>query len=161
MKIFLKLKHWQMFLVWIFASIQMQVFIKTDIWYISSIIYFVLIFGWIYSIGKILNKKNPEIVKKLNIWSIICIISLFPFFINLHNIETENYIEMNKMISIAAIIITIVSIVNIALISSKSLKQKEENKELIFSNYKKEFFLILYMIVGIWILQPKLNKIVE
>ena len=107
------------------------------------------------------NKKNPEIVKKLNIWSTICIISLFPFFINLHNIETGNYIEMNKLISIPAIIITIVSIVNIALISSKSLKQKEENKELIFSNYAKEFFLILYMIVGIWILQPKLNKIVE
>ena len=62
MKIFLKLKHWQMFLVWIFGSIQMQVFIKTDIWYISSIIYFVLIFGWIYSIGKVLNKKKLVIL---------------------------------------------------------------------------------------------------
>ncbi len=161
MKIFLKLKHWKMFLIWILGSIQMQIFMKSDIWIISFIIYFGLIFGWMYSIGKVLNEKNAEILKMLNIWSVIYIISMIPFVINFHNMEIGNYGEMNKLISVPAGIIAIISIVKVVLISSKSLKQKEENKELTFSNYAKEFFLILYMIVGIWVLQPKLNKIVE
>ena len=161
MKIFLKLKHWKMFLIWILGSIQMNIFMKTQIWFISFIVYFGLIFGWIYSIGKVLNEKNAEILKKLNIWSIAYIISIIPFVINFHNLEIGYFEEMNQLVSIPAGIMAFISIVNVVLISAKSLKQKEENKELTFSNYAKEFFLIIYMVIGIWILQPKLNKIVE
>ena len=161
MKIFLKLKHWKMFLIWVLGSIQMQIFMKTEIWFISFIIYFGLIFGWIYSIGKVLNEKNAEILKRLNIWSIIYLISIIPFILNFHNLEMGNFEEMNKLISIPAGIIAFISILNVVLISSKSLKQTEKHKELTFSNYAKEFFLILYLVIGIWILQPKLNEILK
>ena len=72
-----------------------------------------------------------------------------------------NFEEMNKLISIPAGIIAFISILNVILISSKSLKQTEKHKELTFSNYAKEFFLILYLVIGIWILQPKLNEILK
>ncbi len=139
----------------------MNIFMKTEIWFISFIVYFGLIFGWIYSIGKVLNEKNAEILKKLNIWSIAYIISIIPFVINFHNLEIGYFEEMNQLVSIPAGIVAFISIVNVVLISAKSLKQKEEIKELTFSNYAKEFFLIIYMVIGIWILQPKLNKIVK
>lgn len=150
-----------MFLIWVLGSIQMQIFMKTEIWFISFIIYFGLIFGWIYSIGKVLNEKNAEILKRLNIWSIIYLISIIPFILNFHNLEMGNFEEMNKLISIPAGIIAFISILNVVLISSKSLKQTEKHKELTFSNYAKEFFLILYLVIGIWILQPKLNEILK
>ncbi|GGG50908.1 hypothetical protein GCM10010976_22600 [Bizionia arctica] len=44
----------------------------------SFAIYFGLLFLWIYSIGKVLNKNNPELIKPMNIWWIIYLISLIP-----------------------------------------------------------------------------------
>jgi len=161
MKIFLKIKHWQMFLIWIFGSIQMQMFMKTDFWFISFAIYAGLIFGWIYSIGKILNENNTELTKKLNIWSVAYLIAMIPFAINFHDMMLQSYERINTLIIIVGGIIGLVSIINIGIISAKSIREKENKENLTFGNYALEFFLILYMIIGVWILQPRLNKIMN
>jgi hypothetical protein len=160
MNIFLKLKHWQIFLIWIFGAIQLSFFIKTDFWFISFGIYIVLLFGWIYSIGKVLNAKNSELIKKLNIWSIIYIISVIPFGIHYHNMSLHSYEKGNNLLSIVGGILGIVSIIKVGIISATSLKKKEKKECSTFGTYALEFFLILYLIVGVWILQPKLNKII-
>jgi len=159
MNIFLKLKHWQIFLIWILGIIQMVVFMNTEFWFVGLGIYFGLLFGWIYSIGKVLNENNAEIIKKLNVWSIIYLISIIPMGIRFHNMLSESYERLNPLIFIVSGIIGLVSIINIGIISAKSLKEKEKEGELTFGNYALEFFLILYMIIGVWILQPRLNKI--
>lgn len=161
MKIFLKLKHWQIFLIWFIASVQMQVFKTTDFWHISFGIYVGLIFGWTYSIGKVLNENNSDITKKLNIWSIIYLIAMIPFAIHFRYMMADSYERMNTLILITCGIIGFFSLIKVVLISAKSIKEKEKSGELTFGNYALEFFLILYMIIGIWILQPKLNKIVN
>jgi hypothetical protein len=159
MKIFLKLKHWQIFLIWIFGVIQLLIFIRTDFWFMALGIYFCLLFGWIYSIGKVLNENNAEIIKKLNIWSLLYLISIIPIGIRFHNMITESYERLNILIFIASGIVGLVSIINIGIISAKSLKEKEKQEKLNFGNYVFEFFLVLYMIIGVWILQPRLNKL--
>ena len=159
MNIFLKLKHWQIFLIWILGIIQMVVLMNTEFWFIGFGIYFGLLFGWMYSIGKVLNENTPEIIRKLNIWSIIYLISIIPMGIRFHNIFSESYERLNPLIFIVSGIIGLVSIINIGIISAKSLKENEKEGELTFGNYALEFFLILYMIIGVWILQPRLNKI--
>ena len=161
MNIFLKLKHWQIFLIWIGASIQMQMFMKTDFWFISFGIYVGLIFGWIYSIGKVLNKDNSELTKKLNIWSIIYLIAMIPFAINFHSMMNQSYERISPLILVACGIIGIVAMINVVLISSKTLKETDTSEKLTFAKYALEFFLILYMVIGVWILQPKLNKLLN
>ena len=159
MKIFLKLKHWQIFLIWIFGVIQLVIFMKTDFWFVAFGIYFCLLFGWIYSIGKVLNEKNAEIVKKINIWSIVYLISIIPMGIRFHNMVSQSSERLNILIFFVSGIGGLVSIINIGIISAKSLKEKEKQEKLNFGNYALEFFLVLYMIIGIWILQPRLNKL--
>ena len=159
MKLFLKLKHWQIFLIWIFGVIQFLLFMNTNFWYLSFGFYIILLFGWIYSIGKFLNKNNAELTKKLNIWSIIYLISIIPMGIRFHNMVSESHESLNALIFIVSGIVSLISIINVAIISAKSFKEKETQEKLTFGNYALEFFLVLYMIIGIWILQPRLNKI--
>jgi hypothetical protein len=159
MKIFLKLRHWQIFLIWILGAIQLFVFINTDFWFICLGIYFGLLFGWIYSIGKVLNGNNVKIIKKLNIWSIIYLISIIPMGIRFHNIFSESHERLEPIILVLSGIIGFISIINIGIISAKSLTEKEKQKKLTLANYGYKFFLILNMLIGVWILQPRLNKL--
>jgi len=161
MKVFLKLKHWQIFLIWILGSIQLLVFINSGLWFISFGIYFGILFGWIYSIGKVLNNDDSWIIKRLNLWSIVYLISIIPFWITFHNMFSYSYRSLNDLFLIVGGILGFISIINIALISARSLKEKEKQKGLKFTDYFIEFLLILYMIIGIWILQPRLNEIIK
>ncbi|OIP48057.1 MAG: hypothetical protein COZ74_04935 [Flavobacteriaceae bacterium CG_4_8_14_3_um_filter_31_8] len=160
MNIFLKLKHWQIFLIWIFGAIQLFILINTEFWFISFGIYCILLFGWIYSIGKVLNSENSELIKKLNIWSIIYLISIIPFGIQYHNMFSYSNVRINSLFSVLGGILSFISIIKVGIISAKSLKRNEKQENLTFGNYAMEFFLILYLIVGIWVLQPKLNKLI-
>ena len=139
----------------------MFVFMNTEFWFVGLGIYFGLLFGWIYSIGKVLNEKNEEIIKKLNIWSILYLISIIPMGIRFHNMVSQSYERLNILIFIVSGIVGLVSIINIGIISAKSIKETEKQEKLNFGNYALEFFLVLYMIIGVWILQPRLNKLIN
>ncbi|MFL5730413.1 MAG: hypothetical protein ACJ75J_13075 [Cytophagaceae bacterium] len=45
--------------------------------------------------------------------------------------------------------------------TAKTLKTAELQKEVSFSDFAGEFFLIWFYPIGIWIIQPKINKMVE
>ena len=161
MTIFFKLKHWQLFLVWILGIIQLVVFMNTELWFLGFAIYLGLLFGWMYSIGKVLNENNVNAKRKLNIWSILYLISTVPFGIHFHNMFSGSYERPHPVIFIICGIAGLVSIINIGIIAAKSLKENESEGELTFGNYAPEFFLIVYMIIGVWIIQPRLNKIIR
>lgn len=44
---------------------------------------------------------------------------------------------------------------------AKTFKTAELQKEVTFSDFAGEFFLIWFYPIGVWIIQPKINKIVE
>lgn len=159
--LFLKLKHWQLFLIWIAGSIQIQVFMKTYFWILSFLFYYSIIFGWIYSIGKILNNKNTLTIKKLNIWSLVHFLSMIPFAFNFRNFYLESSNTLNIFIDIIFGLLMVISLFKVANISAKSLKMVTVKHKIIFKDYALEFFLILYIIIGVWFLQPKLNKIID
>ncbi|MBM3436830.1 MAG: hypothetical protein FJY07_11510 [Bacteroidetes bacterium] len=161
MKIFLRLKHWQIFLTWILGTIQLMFLLNSDFWIMSFILYFGLIFGWIYSIGKVLNINDSGTTKILNIWSIICLISAILYGIKFHELLTHTSDRLNGLILFVSTIPGLIAIIKIGIISAKSLKEKEKQKEQKFSEYFIELILILYMIIGVWILQPRLNRIMK
>jgi hypothetical protein len=45
--------------------------------------------------------------------------------------------------------------------AAKTVKSVELQREVIFSDFIAEFFLIWFFPIGVWILQPKLNKLEE
>jgi len=65
MKIFLKLKRWQLLLVYLLSTIIYTETRNTSYWILTLLFTDLIIFGWIYSIGKITNKinKNNKISK--------------------------------------------------------------------------------------------------
>lgn len=161
MYIFLKLKHWQLFILWILGAIQLVLFMNTEFWFVGLGIYFGLFFGWVYSIGNVLNKTNVEITKKLNVWSILYLISIIPMGIHFHNMWSVAYQRIHPLLFIVSGIIGFFSIVNIGIIGAKSIQEKEKQNALSFGNYAWEFFMILYMLIGVWFLQPRLNKLMS
>ena len=44
---------------------------------------------------------------------------------------------------------------------AKTLKTVELQKEVLFSDFAGEFFIVWFFPIGIWIIQPKINKIIE
>jgi hypothetical protein len=159
MNILLKLKHWQIFLIWILGAIQLAIFMKSDFWFISFAIYFGLFFLWIYSIGKILNKNNPELIKRMNIWWILYALSIIPFALDFRDMVTESYDRIDSWIIALTGIIGFISIAKIVIYSAKTMKKAELHKDYKTKDLVSEIFFIWFFIIGIWILQPRLNKI--
>ena len=60
MKIFLKLKRWQLLLVYLLSTIIYTETRNTSYWILTLLFTDLIIFGWIYSIGKITNKINKN-----------------------------------------------------------------------------------------------------
>ncbi|MFB6341183.1 hypothetical protein ACE1ET_05655 [Saccharicrinis sp. FJH62] len=82
MKIFLKLKHWQLFLVWILSQFLFIATLHTDFWLITFEFYAFTAVGWIYSIGKVtskLNSDNKSKNYKEELLMILYLISGIPF----------------------------------------------------------------------------------
>jgi hypothetical protein len=44
---------------------------------------------------------------------------------------------------------------------AKTFKTVELQREVSFSDFAGEFFMIWFLLIGIWIIQPKVNRLVE
>ncbi len=162
MKVFLKFRHWQLFLIWTFTEIVFIATVNTPIWILTTGLFGFAIIGWIYSIGKMINnlngKKRIENYKE-DLWFILYLVSIIPFGFNFRNFES--YSPINGFLIFGAGLIGFISMIKLVNFSAKAYKQYESKKDLKFSDYSSEFFLIIIMIIGIWIIQPKLNKIID
>ncbi|UKM63470.1 hypothetical protein GSB9_00012 [Flavobacteriaceae bacterium GSB9] len=160
MNIFLKLKHWQIFLIWILGTIQMFVFVKSDFWFLSFGLYIGIILIWIYSIGNVLN-ENADLQKRINLWWILYILSLIPQALNFRNIMTQSYNRIETWIIGPSAIIGLIAIVKILIFTARTLKKEESNKEYKMTDLIPEMFYIFSTILGVWFLQPRLNKLMK
>ena len=56
-------------------------------------------------------------------------------------------------------ILSTISYIYIVYFAAKTLKTIELNKEFKFKELSRVFFLILFLPIGIWFIQPRINKI--
>lgn len=175
---FLKAKHWQIFIL---AHGTLIVTFFYDMFYINdfivssgnkslntimNILFAFGGFGWLLSVGFGLRKKIPNSVK-LNIksfkLSIIILLIYFVYFYIFSEYFLDNYKSnetiMNTFFTIHTI--AMLFILYILLFVSKTFKTAELQRKVTFSDYAGDFFLFWFYPVGIWILQPKINKIVN
>ena len=179
---FLHLKHWQLFLlIFVVAFIlQISTFIPVAITnnvkiliYILPIvmlIYLGLFFGWFYSLGTNFHKKLPNSVNmNLNRFKLFLIIPMiYIFILSIYQVGMISKISENEQpnMGIFGIIIPIhlfsmFCIFYCLYFIAKEFKSVEWQKPVTFSDFAGEFFLLWFFPIGIWILQPRINKIFE
>ena len=143
------------------------------IFLIAIVLFNGVLFGWIWSIGTELQKWVPNEakmkVKKFKIlFSIPAIyILIFAFFMGA---AFEGFFDQGYEPHIAYMGGIMMIIFPIHLFSmfcifyslyfvSKTLKTVELQRETSFSEFVGEFFMIWFYPVGIWIVQPRINKL--
>lgn len=131
----------------------------TQIWFLTLIIYDFAFVGWLYSIGKVtneLNGKNRIENYREDLWFILLFISiiLFGYFFRTSRLE-------NGFIMFGVMLLETISAIKLINFSAKAISQYEEKKNLKFSEYTSELILIIFMPIGIWKIQPRMNDIIE
>lgn len=132
-------------------------------------------FGWFWSVAIGLQNKIPANVtmkiKKFKIFffiplSYIILISIFIGFGASQLGQIDETPNAGLILSIFAMIIPLHLFSMFCIFYSlyfvaKTYKTVELQREVSFSEFAGEFFLIWFYPIGIWIIQPKVNKLIE
>jgi hypothetical protein len=180
MEYFLKAKHWQIFIIIVvmpfIISVLSDGFLiinensKINIIFRSVIPLILTAFStfWILIVSLGLQSKIPIYIKMdVKIFKLLYIIPLIfsVFFEELIDIFIgfSNNQEFKALITLLLIFTSILLIGYCygycAYFAAKTFKTVEQRRKVIFGNFSIEFFLFLFYPIGIWIIQPKINKI--
>ncbi|MFN8145559.1 MAG: hypothetical protein U0073_14145 [Bacteroidia bacterium] len=180
MNIFLRMKHWQLFLLMVGIPIIIEfiglgiMFTTRDpksMFFVFPLIMFFSILinlGWLNALGINLTKKLPETVKmKLNkfkwflYFPMIYMLILSVFILGILNglsfglIPTPLLLLLILPIHLFSMFCLFYCLYYI----SKTLKAVELQRPVIFNDYAGEFFLLWFFPIGLWIIQPRINKL--
>lgn len=142
---------------------------------IIMILYMGVFFGWFWSIAIGLQKKVPENItmktKKFKVFFFIPVVYLIficlfivGIFSNISQIGlvgSQGFIGLIAGIILPLHLLSIFGMFYSMYFVAKTFKTVELQKEVRFGEFAGEFFMIWFYFIGIWILQPKINKIVE
>lgn len=184
---FLKAKHWQLFLLTFGIPLIFQFVIMgtmfanfgTDnipdpelmfsymkFFPVMMIIFMGVLFGWLWSVAVGLQRTIPTDVKlKINQFKIFMLIPVayILFFLGLF-MNSFNSVGLNPGIFVVIVPLHLFSMFCIfycLYFVAKTFKTAELQKKVVFSDFAGEFFMIWFYPVGIWILQPKINKMIK
>lgn len=141
-------------------------------------------YAWFYSMAIGLQKKLPEGMKmKVNmfkaffiipiIYMLLYLLFMATFIGNIENLENLEYLEdLEDFNNIGLIILGVLFFIGMSLFVifctfyqfwfiAKTIKSAELKKEATFSEFVGEFFLVWFYPIGVWILQPTINKIMD
>ncbi|WP_298146714.1 hypothetical protein [Flavobacterium sp.] len=183
MKFFLRLKHWQLFLLqfaipFCFYIILTFTFIFTrnftimfSVFPFLMLVVLFFLHGWIFTSVVNLHRKLPETSSlRLNrfkfffFFPLVYILALF----SLMGIVFSGDLRVFELLPAGAVLLII--LIHLFAIFcnfyclyffAKSLKSVELQREARFNDYAAEFFLLWFTFVGIWIIQPRINKIFD
>lgn len=179
----LTLKHWQIFTLLMGVPVLFQLFVgyavTTDS--VSSLIFIAfpvmlvfliaVFFGWFYAIGTNLHKKLPgSVTMNLTRFKIFLFIP-FAYMISISlimcNLITERLPidgQPNPAFFLVIFPLHLFSIFCMfycLYFNAKALKSVECQREVTSSEYIGEFLMIWFFPFGIWMIQPRLNKLFD
>jgi len=187
MRFLLRLKHWQIFLLLIGLPLIMQIILIVTmitsedpfsgftgtifIFPIMMIIVTTVFFGWFYAMGTNLHNKLPDSVNmNLTRFKIflfipvvyilfICIFMVFVIDYTFANEETPSVGLYGIIVPVH--LFSMFCIFYCLYFNAKALKAVELQRRVTFSDYAGEFFLIWFYPIGIWFIQPRINKLFD
>ena len=181
-KFYLQTKHWKLFLYFILFSVISQIIAVPALLNRGNLPVGILLgligsvgllafLGWFYFIIKGLSKKIEKTGLKVFRASYLFFV-IFPalylliVFIILpygFTISTEGSSvgTVAQMIIIPAHLLSMFSIFFMMYKAAKTVKIAEFQRKVNFGDFAGEFFLMWFFPLGIWIVQPKINKFAE
>jgi hypothetical protein len=175
---FLKLKHWQLFMLVIVIPLIFQ-FIKIgsitsndnhgtalDNFPIIFIFGIGIYFSWLYSLGTNLHRKLPSKgLLNIKVFKFIVFFPVFYFLLTAFSLFRTPSSEVPSIGTFALMIplqfLALFSNFYCIYFIAKALKMIDCQKQCIFSEFTEEFFLIFFFPLGIWKIQPRINKLFE
>ncbi|WP_124980474.1 hypothetical protein [Nonlabens xiamenensis] len=184
---FLNAKHWQLFLLtfgipMIFQFIIMGImsanigaknnpapdfmFSYMKFFPIMMLLFMGVFFGWFWSVAIGLQRVIPDEIKlKVNSFKIFLLIPIVYMIFFLGFIMTS-FTSGGHNPGIFAVIVPLHLFSMFCIFYSlyfvaKTFKTAELQRKVIFSDFAGEFFMIWFYPIGIWIVQPKLNKMIK
>jgi len=191
MQFFLRLKHWQLFILnfgipmVLMMVIMINLFSKMivtqqpdptivfSVFRFFPLIYlfsFGTLFCWYWAVNNRMQSLIPAALKmKINLFRVFVIIPAVYFIvimIGLQFLFTSGFPNANNpapfmigfMIIFPLHLFSMFCMFYCIYFTAKSIKTAELQREVTFSDYMAEFFLIWFFFVGVWILQPRVNK---
>lgn len=191
MNIFLRAKHWQLFLLTFGLAFLFQLFFMTDMVFslrhhtsnvinlywikffpLMMILFIGILFGWFWAIAIGLQNKVPAHVKmktgKFKAFffiPLIYILLLCVFLTNMFSgITSGGNQPPDGLPVIFALIVPLhlfamFCIFYCMYFAAKTFKTVEWQRETKFSDFSAEFFMIWFFPIGVWIIQPLINKV--
>lgn len=197
MSVFLRLKHWQLFVLLLGIPVVMEIFMVSTMittrdftivmkaFPVMMAVMMAVFFGWFYALGTGLHKKLPETVpmnlglfKAFLLIPVVYIIGfsfymthLMGFMMTADLIPAHNTPpgpipvrdlspELGAFFLIVPLhLCSMFCIFYCIYFIAKALKAVELQRPVVLGDYIGEFFLIWFYIVGVWIIQPKVNKL--
>lgn len=185
MNVFLKIKHWQLFILMFIIPFGLQFLAMCSLIFgrgpylfplifpLVILLYAGVFFGWLYSTGTNLHKKLPETVSmKLGKFKLFLCIPTIYITLIMVTISIVFRVPEIGHISPSVIPLFILIILPLHLFSifcifyclyfvAKSLKAVEVQQPVTFNDYSGEFFLTWFFFIGVWFIQPRINKLFE
>ncbi len=156
MRLFEKMKPYQVFLVWVLFVLFFDSFEGELIGYIIRAAYFLSMVGWVYLVGVYFNNEVAEEIRikdyNENVWFLLWFLSGVGFSVFSNS---ESYFR--PIFLLAGFISGIRSIA----FTAKSIKQFTTRSEQSFGKYIPEFLMVAIFLLGVWIIQPKINEIAK
>lgn len=138
---------------------------------VVMLLYVVFLFSWYWSVVFGLRNKLPEGLKlkyerfKIFFFSPLIYFLVIGFVINYFLGLSQNNEEPNFALLLPIFLIVFLlhfysmfCMIYIMYFTAKTIKSVELQREAHFSDYVLEFFLVWFLPIGIWILQPKINN---
>lgn len=178
----LTLKHWQLFgllmvLPMIFQFVAMGSILTSSnptlfliAFPIMMIFFIILFFGWFYALGTNLHKKLPATVTmnltRFKIFIFIPVAYMLFFLVFVSGMFSHFSSGGQPNFSIFGLIFplhlfSMFCIFYCLYFNAKALKTVEWQKPVTFSDFAGEFFLLWFFPIGIWIIQPRINKLLD
>jgi hypothetical protein len=191
MNIFLRAKHWQLFLATFGMPILIEIIILSFFFNPASgrnpiiiVSYFRsfpppmlllggILFGWQWAVATGFQKMIPPCAKMkvkrfkifffiaANYLVLICTLMLVDFGdYNLNNYPLDSAFIIGFLLIFATHLFAMFCIFYNLYFLAKTLKTAELQRPVTFRDFIGEFFLAWFFPIGIWILQPRINRVV-
>jgi hypothetical protein len=164
MREFLTLKHWQLFLLIVICGAWVS---PSPLREIINGISFITCFCWIFAIGKYGDLRIKELgIKPLNVRLFTFNLVLIAIFFAILLIQSVSpFIPVSDTFTIWQIpfdlllLYFVVAAIQTLLFACKTMVTIESRREVSFSNYFPTFLLMLFLFIGVWIIQPRVYRI--
>lgn len=140
------------------------------------LIFMGLLFCWFWSVTIGLQKKIPSDIKmnvmRFKIFFFVPLVYMVFLFYGMGYFISNMFElgEVEQLESVASSIMLIIvplhffsffCIIHTMYFTAKTFKTAELQQEVRFSDYIAEFFMLWFYIIGIWIIQPKINEMIN